>query len=82
MKKSSILTVLYALTGPGCEYSEKECLNLAIYVPIVDHMPDGGLPVVCVIHGGKNTNGGNANPTLGKLNIEIAMCLFINIAEN
>ncbi|KAH7042496.1 Alpha/Beta hydrolase protein [Linnemannia elongata] len=65
--KSTGLTKLFGIPAvkDGFQYafSERDCLNLAIYVPVLEAPPPvGGIPVIVYIHGGKLRHGGNAHP--------------------
>ncbi|OAQ25334.1 alpha/beta-hydrolase, partial [Linnemannia elongata AG-77] len=65
--KSTGLTKLFGIPAvkDGFQYafSERDCLNLAIYVPVLEAAPPvGGIPVIVYIHGGKLRHGGNAHP--------------------
>ncbi|KAF9294031.1 hypothetical protein BGZ88_004563 [Linnemannia elongata] len=65
--KSTDLTKLFGIPAvkDGFQYafSERDCLNLAIYVPVLEAPPPvGGIPVIVYIHGGKLRHGGNAHP--------------------
>ncbi|GJJ77455.1 hypothetical protein EMPS_09814 [Entomortierella parvispora] len=55
-------------------FSERDCLNLAIYVPDLTRasLPVGGIPVVVRIHGGRLRNGGNAHPVHDMSNFVLA----------
>lgn len=69
--KSTGLTQLFGIPAvkDGFQYafSERDCLNLAIYVPVLEApSPVGGIPVIVYIHGGKLRHGGNAHPVYGK----------------
>ncbi|KAF9313548.1 hypothetical protein BG003_005086 [Podila horticola] len=66
-RKSTDLTKLFGIpaANDGFQYlfSERDCLNLAIYVPVLETPPPiGGIPVIVYIHGGKLRHGGNAHP--------------------
>ncbi|KAG0055039.1 hypothetical protein BGZ89_002514 [Linnemannia elongata] len=65
--RSTDLTKLFGIPAvkDGFQYafSERDCLNLAIYVPVLEAPPPvGGIPVIVYIHGGKLRHGGNAHP--------------------
>ncbi|KAF9325136.1 hypothetical protein BG006_011367 [Podila minutissima] len=65
--KSTGLTKLFGMpaVNDGFQYmfSERDCLNLAIYVPVLEASPPvGGIPVIVHIHGGRLRHGGNAHP--------------------
>ncbi|KAI9240615.1 MAG: Alpha/Beta hydrolase protein [Podila humilis] len=47
--------------GPEMEYSERDCLNMALYVPNAP-VPSGGFPTIVYIHGGRYQKGGNSHP--------------------
>ncbi|KAF9420696.1 hypothetical protein BGZ76_004063 [Entomortierella beljakovae] len=66
-RKCTSLTKLFGIpaVNDGFHYlfSERDCLNLGIYVPILEAPPPvGGFPVIVFIHGGKLRHGGNAHP--------------------
>lgn len=52
--------------GPELVYSERDCLNMAIYAPNIP-APSGGFPTVVYLHGGSFKKGGNALPAQGEL---------------
>ncbi|KAF8925881.1 hypothetical protein BGZ52_006353 [Haplosporangium bisporale] len=62
--ESIIPVMVGAPTDPGPEltYSERDCLNLAIYVPNIPASEPVRTLVYC--HGGRYRNGGNAHPVL------------------
>ncbi|KAF9335981.1 hypothetical protein BGZ91_010229 [Linnemannia elongata] len=65
--KGTDLTKLFGIPavkdGFHYTFSERDCLNLAIYVPVLEAPPPaGGIPVIVYIHGGKLRHGGNAHP--------------------
>ncbi|KAF9322807.1 hypothetical protein BG006_002042 [Podila minutissima] len=49
-------------TGPEVVYSERDCLNMAIYAPSIP-TPAEGFPTIVYLHGGSFKSGGNALPT-------------------
>lgn len=53
----------------GFEYSERDCLNLNIFVPALQAVPEGGVPVIVIIHGGRSRSGGSALPAFDGTNI-------------
>ncbi|KAF9142432.1 hypothetical protein BG015_000891 [Linnemannia schmuckeri] len=66
-RKGTGLTKLFGIpaVNDGFQYSfsERDCLNLSIYVPLLDAPPPvSGIPVIVFIHGGKLRHGGNAHP--------------------
>ncbi|KFH74031.1 hypothetical protein MVEG_01244 [Podila verticillata NRRL 6337] len=67
VRKSNGLIKLFGMPAvdDGFQYlfSERDCLNLCIYVPALEAPPPvGGIPVIVYIHGGKLRHGGNAHP--------------------
>lgn len=50
----------------GFKYSERDCLNLDIYAPVLKTKPEKGIPVMVLMHGGKFRHGGNGHPMFGK----------------
>lgn len=70
-RKGTGLTKLFGIPAmnDGFQYlfSERDCLNLGIYVPVLEAPPPvGGIPVIVFIHGGNLRHGGNAHPVYGK----------------
>ena len=51
--------------GPEMEYSERDCLNIALYVPNAP-VPSGEFPTIVYVHGGRYQKGGNAHPAQGE----------------
>ncbi|KAF9558309.1 hypothetical protein EC968_007191 [Mortierella alpina] len=67
VRKCTSLTKLFGIPavddGFNYLFSERDCLNLGIYVPVLGApLPIGGIPVIVFIHGGKLRHGGNAHP--------------------
>ncbi|KAG0090206.1 hypothetical protein BGZ93_004388 [Podila epicladia] len=61
---SQIFTDMFGLptqVGPELLYSERDCLNMAIYAPNIT-APAGGFPTIVYLHGGSFKSGGNALP--------------------
>ncbi|KAK5815719.1 Alpha/Beta hydrolase protein [Linnemannia elongata] len=64
LKKSTLMTDLNGLPTvmDGFKYSERDCLNLDIYAPVLKTKPEKGIPVMVLMHGGKFRHGGNGHP--------------------
>ncbi|KAG0328824.1 hypothetical protein BG000_000299 [Podila horticola] len=62
--ESIIPVMVGAPTDPGPEltYSERDCLNLAIYAPNIS--TSAPIRTLVFVHGGRYRNGGNAHPIL------------------